>query len=343
VLEHVYNAWDPDVVFDLHTTDGTRHGFHITYAPPLHPNTDPGVMKFTRDELLPGIRGRLARERGWELFDYGNAMGPPSKFGWYTVAPEGRYVTNYVGLRNRISVLSEATSFRPFRDRVDYTLTFVKALLEEISRQAPRVAALSRAADRRMENPAAASEIGVRFDFASRGEEPVPLEVVQPGEKVDRRKAPRHIDRRVLTVYDRFKTTRAVRLPSVYFVPSDLTAVVGLLRRHGARVEKLTQPWRGTVEVFHIDQLHVPSGRFEGHHLTSLDGRFGNRDAQVPPGTIVVRTTQPLGTLVAALLEPESFDGVVTWEFLSGRLKSGAEYPILKSVSSVDATTERLP
>jgi predicted deacylase len=46
VLNGVYNPWDPDVVFDLHTTDGTRHGYELTYSPPLHPNTHPGVFEY---------------------------------------------------------------------------------------------------------------------------------------------------------------------------------------------------------------------------------------------------------------------------------------------------------
>ena len=35
------NAYDPHVLVDLHTTNGTTHAYHLTYAPPLNPNTDP--------------------------------------------------------------------------------------------------------------------------------------------------------------------------------------------------------------------------------------------------------------------------------------------------------------
>jgi hypothetical protein len=58
VLEHVY-SWDPDIVFDLHTTDGTRHGYQLTYSPGMHPNSDPEIRRFTQDELLPKIRRGL--------------------------------------------------------------------------------------------------------------------------------------------------------------------------------------------------------------------------------------------------------------------------------------------
>ena len=33
----MFNAWDPDLFVDLHTTDGSYHGYALTYAPSLHP------------------------------------------------------------------------------------------------------------------------------------------------------------------------------------------------------------------------------------------------------------------------------------------------------------------
>ena len=33
----MFAAWDPDVFVDLHTTDGSYHGYALTYSPSLHP------------------------------------------------------------------------------------------------------------------------------------------------------------------------------------------------------------------------------------------------------------------------------------------------------------------
>jgi len=33
----MFNAWDPDVFVDLHTTDGSFHGYALTYSPSLSP------------------------------------------------------------------------------------------------------------------------------------------------------------------------------------------------------------------------------------------------------------------------------------------------------------------
>ena len=33
----LWNDYDPHVGFDLHTSDGSYHGYYLTYSPPLNP------------------------------------------------------------------------------------------------------------------------------------------------------------------------------------------------------------------------------------------------------------------------------------------------------------------
>lgn len=178
-LESIYVPWDPDVMMDLHTTDGTRHGYSLTYAPPLNPNTDPGIMKFSRDAMLPSIRKSLKKQFGMELFDYGDVINKGGKQAWYTVAPDGRYVTNYMGLRNRIGILSEATTYRPFKDRVTSTYRFVDAVVSYVAAHASEVVSLAQKADERMTRLSMAEKphsFGVRFEFDAGREEDALLE-----------------------------------------------------------------------------------------------------------------------------------------------------------------------
>jgi hypothetical protein len=344
VLRHVYNAWDPAAMLDLHTTNGTRHGFHLTYSPPLNPNTSAGVLHYARDVLLPAVRGRLADERKLRLFDYGNVENRAGAQGWYTFGDEGRYVTNYVGLRGRISVLSEAASFLPFRTRVETTLAFVRAVLDRLASDAEQIRALVRAADLRETGPDAAPRpLGVRFAPDSRGREPVPLEVVAPGTVVDHHKAPARVADRVLLIFDRFRVTRAASVPPAYLLPADQTEIVALLRRHGARVGRLKEEWRGEALEFKIVEVSLSPARFQGKRMTRLEGRFEARGAVLPAGSFVVATAQPLGVLIGSLLEPESLDGVVAWGFLDGKLAAPGVYPVLKAKRDVSSSAEPVP
>jgi len=115
----MFDAWDPDVFVDLHTTDGSYHGYALTYAPPLNPAARFGP--FTRDVLLPAVVARM-RAAGFVTFDYGDFISDDTlSKGWATFDSRPRFGTNYYGLRGRIAILSEAYSHDPFQRRVAST------------------------------------------------------------------------------------------------------------------------------------------------------------------------------------------------------------------------------
>src|SRR5713101_8732743 len=147
-LGRVYATWDPALMVDLHTTDGTRHGYLLTYAPPLDPNGPPGPTRFVRDQMLPALRKTLEDLYQERIFDYGNVDTPLQPTSWDTYAPLGWYGTNYVGLRGRIAILSEAYSHADFRTRVRVTHDFVAEILSYAALHADEIRRVEREADR---------------------------------------------------------------------------------------------------------------------------------------------------------------------------------------------------
>jgi hypothetical protein len=65
------NQWNPDVFMDLHTTDGSIHGYALTYSPPLTP-TAVNVVSYAAKTMLPAIRERMRTRDGFEITDYGD-------------------------------------------------------------------------------------------------------------------------------------------------------------------------------------------------------------------------------------------------------------------------------
>jgi len=159
----MFNAWDPDVFVDLHTTDGSYHGYALTYSPSLHPAASlpggPSGGAFARDSLLPVIRQRMRTRHKFEIFDYGNFSGdegPRAAAGearsWSTYEHTPRYGSNYYALRGRISILSEAFSHDPFERRVKSTYAFVRELLTLTAERAKSVLAVARGSDAGLES-----------------------------------------------------------------------------------------------------------------------------------------------------------------------------------------------
>jgi len=126
-----------DVFVDLHTTNGSYHGFNLTWSPSLHPGAP--LAAFTGDTLLTGIRRRLER-RGVTTYAYGNFSNTyarevsldAQKEGWFTYDSRPRFGSNYFGLTGGVSVLSEAFSHDPFAVRVRSTDAFIRELLGTI-------------------------------------------------------------------------------------------------------------------------------------------------------------------------------------------------------------------
>jgi murein tripeptide amidase MpaA len=50
---NLLNTWDPHLIIDTHTTDGSYHRMDLTYAPPLNPSGDEQLLSFAQDFFLP--------------------------------------------------------------------------------------------------------------------------------------------------------------------------------------------------------------------------------------------------------------------------------------------------
>lgn len=92
--------------------------------------------------------------------------------------------------------------------------------------------------------------------------------------------------------------------------------VIGLLRTHGIIMEKLEQNTRIVVERFNITELRGESHLNQGHYTNTIKGNFVQDTIEFQTGTVVVRTAQPVANVAAYLLESQSNDGLMTWNFL---------------------------
>jgi hypothetical protein len=326
-------AYDPHVVVDLHTTNGTRHAYHLTYSPPLHPNTNTDIVSLLRDRWLPDVTARIRAEHGWDFYYYGNAFAPDGgEMGWYTFDHRPRFNNNYVGLRNRFAILSEAYSYASFSDRVAATLAFVEEILEFAAANAGEIDRVVRAAD--------------AVDL--RGEPLAVRATFQRGERIDvlmgateERLSPysgRRYSARLdvarpepMWEYGTFAATEEEVAPDVYYVPRELRAVIDLLELHGVRTTALAEDRTETVQRFVMDSTRVATEEFQGHREREAFGRWVAAERTLPEGTVVVSVRQPLGRLVFQLLEPRSDDGLLNWNLVDDMLESSPEaYPILR-------------
>ena len=346
----MFARWDPHVFVDLHTTNGSYHGYALTYSPSLHPAAMDPVLApagaWTRDTLLPAVRAR-AGAKGVETFDYGNFIGefagrddPTSlrKGGWETYEHKPRFGSNYYGLRNRVSVLSEAYSHDPFQRRVEATTVFVRELLSYVAEQ--RATVLARTA---------ASATAVRPEVAIRAEmtkspfrAAILVEALEAsGDSLRHEAGLRPGFRRThrftpveMPVYDRFDATRRRALPAGWVLVNPDSALVTRLGLHGLEITEYggTAPVQVDGERFVVDSIARAARPFQGHQEVQLEGHWEPTGIVLGAGVYVIRADQPLALLAAVLLESESDDGLTTWNFFDPALAVGSPHPVRRIV-----------
>jgi hypothetical protein len=326
--------YEPHIALDLHTTNGTRHGYHLTYSPPLHPNTDSVIVSLLRNEWLPAITRDVNAATGWDTYYYGDIYGEGERRGWYTFDHRPRFGTNYWGLRNRVAVLSEAFSYASFEERIAATARFVAGVLRYAHRDAGRVRALvATAAGENLVGDSLA--LGAEFERSA-----APVDILLGEVREERNPwsgAPMLLRTGYQTVqqvheYGAFAPTLRERVPAAYYVPTGATAALVKLEQHGVRMQLLARDTSVQGERFAIDSTRVSEREFQGHHERVIAGRWTRESLTLAAGAYMqVPMDQPLARLIFTMLEPRSDDGFGTWNVFDEQLKDATTFPVLRS------------
>jgi len=361
----LWNDFDPHVGIDLHTSDGSRHAYHLTYSPPLNPNTSDQIMGVMTGEWFPFITEQVREKHGWHMYYYGNVSGggrgrggrggaqaapagPPPPQAWRTFEHVPRFHNNYVGLRNRFALLSEAYAYATFEDRITATGYFIEEAMNFAHANAARLADLVAAADR---ESVVEQELGTRAQIATG--EMVEILMGDVEDEVNPNNGAvmnRRLDVvRPIQMRDQmwFEPTATELVPSEFYLPAEATTALELLRRHGVRMREVSGPI-SDLEHFQITSNTQDTGRggrgrggrggatggprlFEGHATRRLEGAWSAAGpVGFPNGAWVVSMDQPLGRLAFYLLAPTSDDGLLNWNALDDVLGDRDMYPVLR-------------
>jgi len=388
------NKWNPDLFMDLHTTDGSVHGYALTYSPSLAPAAVNSIPYTTK--MLATIRQRELDRHGWYMQDYGDfsqtragqtggapggALGgggfgrgagragdstgrgrgagrggapraslemmiadsiPASGWVFSTYEPYARYGTNWYGLRNRISILSEAFSHDPFARRVASTYDFVSEILSYVAEHKTEVMALGKRGDANViawANNGSSPMLSLKSRMDTTRVENVRVEEIKPLTDSTKREPGMGMRERTgiiknvrMPVMASFTPTLTSTLPFASAFDEKTAKAIGpYLALHGVHVEQLTSAASVTAQAFKVDSV-IERGRSETSRLMKDVTGTWNAAAirALPAGSYIVRAGQPYGLLAFYLLEPESEDGLMQWSFYDGIVSAHSDFPVLR-------------
>jgi hypothetical protein len=330
-LVDIFNSWDPVLVVDMHTTNGSTHREPVTYSTQLNSNSDKALNDYMWQKFFPFVARTLKNVHGYDSVPYGNFVDRefPEK-GWISDAVEPRYGQNYVGLRNRFSILNENYSYADFKTRVLSSRAFVASILDFTKKNIAAMAAMTRQIDMETASSFGCGEFALEFkleklfDLTVKSYEFI-KETIKPE---DRAKYPPWAGDFIMKKTDTLKEyklpyltlavpVRSLKLPAGYVLSPFQPEALANLKRHGIRVERILEGFKAEAESFKISGVELDKNIFQGHVLNTIKGNYEKGSVDIPAGSYYVSLEQPLARLVPVLLEPESFDSLAAWGFFN--------------------------
>lgn len=334
-LIRLMNDYDPHVMVDLHTTNGTRHGYHLTYSPSLNPNTDPAIDSLLRQDLLPAVRQAVSERSGWDTYYYGNLPFRRGDPGWYTFDHRPRFNNNYIGLRDRVAILSEAYAYASFEERILASLYFVNAIVDyAVEHRDVIESTIASAEERSMPG----LEQGLQFKpFRNAESTEIRMGVVE--QRVNPYSGAPYFARtdstwfQPLPEFGAFEATETSFIPDYYIVePRAAGSVGGMLDRHGIAFSQYDLDSSQETLVFVVDSTQASQRAFQQINERTVWGTWENRQMTIEEGSLLVPTAGNKARLAFYLLEPRSDDGLVNWALMDDWIEPGEDFPVYRLV-----------
>jgi hypothetical protein len=316
-LVRAVSTWAPDLYVDLHVTDGVDWQYDITWGSTGPHGHSPAAAKWLRKRLDPAATAALRAA--------GHIPGPlvfpvdPADLGKgvveWTAGP--RFSTGWGDARHLPTVLVENHSLKPYDQRVFGTYVWLASVLETLG--AHGVELRHAVAQDRARRP---SEVPLAWRVPP-GVDPGTGEILAVEQRTETSKISggqriEYTARPVTLEVPWYRSTDPVATvtpPVAYWIPAAWPEVIERLALHGIAMERISSPRRVEVEVYRLTDAELEPQPFEGRARVTA-GVVAERHAQTfAAGSVRVAVDQPLGSLAALLLEPESPDSFFQWGF----------------------------
>ncbi len=314
----LFNSWLPDFFIDNHTTDGADYQYHITYALEKNQNINSALADWSNNQFLPFVLTEVG-DAGFLTAPYIQLKNGTLESGIVDSPAIPRLSTGYAAVQNRIGLLVETHSLKPFENRVRSTFAMNVAALECVNNHFRTLKKLNRNADLSSQK---LKSLPVKFDltenaipFYFKGYKPIYEQSVITGDKiVHYTNEPLEFD---IPFFDEVIVTNVIKIPIAYIIPREFDHIVQILKLHGIQTEQLRSGKEFLIEEYSFVDSQFASKPYEGHYCVEVQCQADKKRVHFPQGTFFVQTNQRTKRVIVNLLEPEAPDSFVSWGFFN--------------------------
>lgn len=318
-LASLFQAWQPDVFLDTHTTNGSDHQYTITLIP-VQPSTfPPSLESFLRDKMLPALY-REMRKTPYEMIPYVmfNNRNPENGIVSYLQSP--RVSTGYAHMFNVLGFMTENHVYKPFPDRVKSVYHFIKNLTAFTSNHSQAIREARRKArqkTKQKEKYALDYQLDttrhrlIGFRGYHRGE--IKSELTGLTYRGYDHSQP-FTD--TIPYYSHYTPTRQVEAPDYYIIPQAWRHVVHRMKVNGTLMHRLDKDTVLEVGSYYITDHEQMNRSYNGRHYhTKVATTTKKERLSFYEGDYVVPVNQVNNRYVVEMLEPEAKDSFFRWAF----------------------------
>jgi len=326
-LLDLFNRWRPHLHVDNHVTNGSDHGWVLTWMVAEAPTISPTVGRWLDSHLAEAIAStEQAGHRTGPYVDLRDQTDPGQGFAWLPISP--RFSTDYFPLRNRPSILVEMHAHKPFRERVlanrDFLLALVDTVNDDPGALVRAVAAADTSTVHKGRQDADPSKVVVRWRLSGASEPIIwPAaewwveDSVVAGTPLLRFRNGSYRDIQVQWHHGH-QPEMVLPRPRGYLVLPGWPQIERLLSDHGLVARRLPEPVEAEVETIRVADPVLLEFPYQG--TVPIDDFTVSRQTELrtlPAGAVWVPADQPDFEVAVQLFEPEAPDSMLRWGLLS--------------------------
>lgn len=319
----LFNEWLPDFFIDNHTTNGADYQYHITYGIPTHQNLDKNLVSYIKTRFLPYMIPKVEGD-GFIVGPYMEFKHGTVESGILDLAAPPRLSHGYCAAQNRIGLLVETHSLKPFENRVFSTKSMMEHTIKFVSENHSEIISLNKQADYnptktylidKKKFPLVLTESGKYETYKFKGYEWYEEYSAVMGVTVRKYTSnPIEIE---IPIFNQCKSKVKISVPEAYLIPAEYQFVIDKLKLHDVKIFKCNNAIIAEVERYRFSDITFAKKPYEGRLQPSFSSNLFKEKVQINKNFFLVPTNQRTLRIIVNLLEPDGVDSLVSWGFFN--------------------------
>jgi hypothetical protein len=315
----IYHDYKPQLFVDTHASNGADYQYTMTLITSQLNKLNKHLAKYVQEEMQPYLFSEMEKEN-YPMVPYVNTMSNHPESGIVDYLETPRYSTGYVTLFNTISFVTETHMWKPYQDRVESTLIFLKKLITFAANNHTNIIDVVKKANKKTVtknvfpiNWELDTTKFTTIDF--KGYEAVYGISDLTGLnsfKYDRNQP----FTKPINYYNTYKVSDSVEKPEYYIIPQAWEQVIERLQLNNIKLSKLKRDTIIDVDSYYIESFETYKNPYEGHYVHyNTKVKSEKQRIQFYKGDMLIPMNQKSNRFVIETLEPTAVDSYFNWGF----------------------------